>query len=81
MKYGIFFRHPLDRDRGLCMIDNFYFKRIGKYGVIHPWYEKDFKRDDIKRNIIGMNYITTNRIINIMINIRYSVRNSNNLTL
>ena len=48
MKYGIFFRHPLDRDRGLCMIDNFYFKRIGKYGVIHPWYEKDFKRDDLK---------------------------------
>ena len=46
MKYGIFFRHPLDRDRGLKMIDLLYFSRA--YNPFSLAYDKNFKREDLK---------------------------------
>lgn len=61
MKYGIFFRHPLDRDRGLKMIDLLYFKR--KYGPLSLVYHKNFKREDLKSD---QNYL--NCFINIEVN-------------
>lgn len=61
MKYGIFFRHPLDRDRGLKMIDLLYFKQ--RYDPLSLIYDKNFKRDDLKTN---QNYL--NCFINIEVN-------------
>ena len=44
MKVGIFFRHPLDRDRGLILWDLGYFKR---HDAVSFWFDKDFTRDKI----------------------------------
>lgn len=46
MKYGIFFRHPLDRDRGLKLIDLLYFNRM--YNPFSLAHDKNFKREDLK---------------------------------
>ena len=46
MKYGIFFRHPLDRDRGLKMIDLLYFNRV--YNHFSLAHDKNFKRESLK---------------------------------
>ena len=44
MKVGIFFRHPLDRDRGLILWDLGYFKR---HDPLSFWFDKDFTREKI----------------------------------
>jgi hypothetical protein len=46
MKYGIFFRHPLDRDRGLKMIDLLYFNRV--YNHFSLAHDKNFKRECLR---------------------------------
>ena len=46
MKYGIFFRHPLDRDRGLKMIDLLYFSRA--YNHFSLAHDKNFKRECLR---------------------------------
>ena len=47
--YGIFFKHPLDRDRGLKMIDLLYFSRA--YNPFSLAYDKNFKREDLKNSL------------------------------